>query len=136
MKIKFSSLATAVVLLVAAITGCSPVYETKSVLHPPKTKQGKQCVNRCMLRKSKCQKSCAWRHEQCMHYQKVQAKHRYHRYVKQQREKGHRIKRSEKSFVDWQKCDTQCGCTKNYHKCYTLCGGAVTSKRVCTKHCS
>lgn len=42
---------------------------------------------------------------------------------------------SEAAKIRKVSCGQDCGCQSNYRLCYSSCGGAVTSKRVCIKNC-
>lgn len=118
------------------LTGCAqPSYHSVPVFHKPKTLSGKQCVKRCLQQKSRCDRRCGTDHEQCLLKEKKLAHARYFKYVKQMKLEDNKIKLTEADFIDYSNCSHSCRCVKSYKNCYTLCGGAVTKRKVCVKNC-
>ena len=132
MKKLIAALLTALVMV-----GCAqkPVYHPTTVFNKPKTTSGRQCVQRCLQQKSRCNRRCGSDHQQCMMRQKKLAHERFVQYVNEMVQEDTPVKQKERDFIDYAACSSSCQCIKSYKNCYTLCGGAVTERKVCVSNC-
>jgi hypothetical protein len=119
-----------------SLGGCSqPSYHNVSTFHQPQTASGKACVKRCLEHKTNCDKRCGLDHQQCLMRQKALAHKRFVNYVNQMVQANHKLELNENDFIDYDLCSGSCECIKSYKNCYTLCGGAITERRICVSGC-
>jgi hypothetical protein len=122
-------------VLLMGFTQHSPIYRTTPVFNAPKTISGKQCVNRCLEQKTRCDQRCGSDHQQCLIRQKTLAHEAYIAYVNDMLIKNKKLTLTENDFMNDKACDASCECTQGYASCYVICGGAVTEHNVCIKNC-
>jgi hypothetical protein len=98
------------------LTNCSKPQDTSA------TKSGKQCVQRCLERKTTCNKRCESDREQCLNRAKKVARDRYAACKKEGGPKQGNAIAVEKDFYDPAPCNKSCHCIKSKESCYALCG--------------
>ncbi|OAN52211.1 hypothetical protein A6A04_00470 [Paramagnetospirillum marisnigri] len=126
------------VLVVLLLGGCGPVYETVYDLTPPRSAEGRQCATQCQTTQTYCKRNCELEEDRCRSRARDEARRDYDRYVREQRDRGRKVERSESSFESSYGCgDSSCKaeCGRDFRTCYTTCGGQVSSRRVCTAFC-
>lgn len=135
-KVLLSVANIVVVTLVAAmLVSCGPVYRTQYNYEPPKGDAGKQCINRCIRNKSVCKMTCQTNYQNCVAMARNAAYPEYFAYVAEQQRQNLTVWRQIDDFADLSSCKKDCGCDDDYRQCYTLCGGQVTSERICVANC-
>jgi hypothetical protein len=125
-------------IFAALLAGCAkhnPIYHSAPIFNQPKTLSGKQCVQRCLEQKSRCDQRCGLDHEQCLVRQKKLAHERYVKYLNQMLVTKKKLVLKEDDFIDYAACGTSCECVKSDTNCYTLCDGAVSEQRICVQNC-
>lgn len=75
---------------------------------------------------------------ECVEWARHQARRDFDEYVRERRAKHLSIKRDWESFINTYQCDAdscQSRCDDTYRQCFSICGGAVNAKQVCTAFC-
>lgn len=129
------TLAVAATLLVM---GCGPVYDTQYQMTPPPDPQGRMCAAQCLQTRDYCRENCRAGSHECEDRARRRARHDFDDYVRERRAKGLAIKRDLNSFVNtWECGSSSCeeGCGDSYRQCFSICGGTVNARKVCTAFC-
>lgn len=122
-------------LMVWALSACSPIYQTNYDYEPPSSKMGKVCIAQCIQSKSMCQQMCKMREDNCRVRAHEDAIVQYENYRDQQRRIDGEIKKSVSDFDRGYACSETCDCTNAFNECYGACGGQVIENKVCVAFC-
>ncbi len=125
----------ALLTLSTMVAGCSPEFETIYQYYPPKSFNGRKCVNECQLTLQQCEATEQAREQSCLD----------------------RVAMCESSKVmapdpilGWNSptCVRNCNCSKScqstnldlcngrYRTCYSNCGGTMSSYKQCVRYCN
>jgi hypothetical protein len=127
-----------------ALAGCGPIYETQYAYTPAVTAEGRVCTAQCENTRSACTRNCDYSAElkkrECEDDARDEARAKYNRYVREQRQNNAPVKYDESHFLKTYQCSTSASacrneCVQTSNRCWQLCGGKVTSKQVCTAFC-
>ena len=128
--------------LVLLLTSCSPVYEGRYEIIPPRTKEGIYCANNCIYMRDQCHNNCTRAVEQCefrrslinIATEKIQVRKTQSINDNWSVSAGYKPAPAEVSCKnDKMRCDRYC--QTNYHNCHRNCGGIVNQYKVCTAFC-
>ena len=123
----------------AAIAACGPVYKTTYELTPPQTAEGRFCVAQCQQTKTTCQRAGYDRYQRCRSDQRAYAERKFNEYRIQQLLLKQPIKKSQRHFRGGYSCRHEkaykSGCEQDFVGCFSVCGGQVTPRTVCTANC-
>lgn len=114
-------------LLLIILSGCGPVYETKSSYTRPNSPEGVACTFQCENSRLSCS------HNQDLKLQNCEANNRFAKFEYQQC-----ISKNGKDKCDevFHLCDVDNNsCKATYNKCYESCGGDVITRTVCVEDC-
>lgn len=110
-------------IVLVAIIGCGPMYETQFFYTPPDSPQGQVCASQCEMNKINCEQLEDMRKENCEYRARQEyedcLRYRYDDYCYE-----------ESCSADYTRCE------RMYNSCYTACGGKVTSQQVCVAFCN
>lgn len=121
--------------LAALLAACGPMYQTTYSFKPPKNFQGRQCVNRCLNARNRCNFRCERLNQDCRQQALNAARPQYRAYRRRQRWSGKPVTMSLNDFADFSACQANCGCQPNYRQCYSNCGGQVIPFTRCVAFC-
>ena len=125
-------------VLMLAVAGCGPIYETVYSYQPPRSAQGQQCATQCQQIDQYCKQNCRLKEDSCRGDASRQASYEYDRYVREQQRRHQEIKKSVSDF-NYGYCSSasSCeeGCGNDFRICFTNCGGVVTARQECTMFC-
>jgi hypothetical protein len=128
--------ALAIALVSAA---CGPIYETVYDYNPPPTAEGRLCASQCTQIGNLCRQNCELREQRCLSDARQRGAWDYEDYVREQQARKEPVTRSIDDFTYDSGCYTASSCKRecnvSYNQCFTTCGGAVTSRQVCTAFC-
>jgi hypothetical protein len=125
-----ASLPFCLLFSVALLTSCGPVYNTEYSYTPPKSLEGRSCINQCEYSKIQCEELENLREREC----ESRAELEYDRCRRD-------IYNSKKREPKWSECSrSSCStdeerCERLYRSCYQACGGRVDSRTVCVANC-
>ncbi len=125
------------VTLLAFIQGCaSPKYETFYDFQPPQTSEGRACIFQCENTKMQCEQLDQMRIANCGDRADID----FQRCTDRAKAEYDRCKASGKQYCAEARCEkTTCSssgqCDTQYQRCYTTCGGKVTSETRCVANC-
>jgi hypothetical protein len=121
------------------LSACGPIYETVYDYAPPASPEGRICAAQCTPTSSLCRENCDLREQRCVSEARERGARDYERYVRQRQRNDEPIKKSVSDFTYDGGCYTSSSCrsdcTISYNQCFTVCGGTVTSRRVCSAFC-
>ena len=124
-----------IVLLTLTLAACGPVYETVRDYKMPNSMQGKMCVNQCTQNKVMCTQMCQMRNDACRIEAAHKADYDFRNYKERRQKMNAPVIKSLSDFDESHKCNRDCGCEGNFNSCYTICGGQIEEKQVCTAFC-
>jgi hypothetical protein len=128
--------ALAIALVGAA---CGPMYETVYDYNPPPTAEGRLCASQCTQIANLCRQNCELKEQRCLSDARQRGAWAYEDYVREQQARKEPITRSIDDFTYDSDCYTASSCKSecmvSHNQCFTTCGGAVTSRQVCTAFC-
>ena len=120
-----------------ALSSCGPVYQTTYDFTPPRSFEGRQCINVCQMTQQQCEANETMRHESCearteAAYDRCESRKIY-RY---DHEKG-KTKCVENCSCWKESCDEPDLelCQQRYRECYENCGGRVDAYTRCVANC-
>lgn len=119
-----------------SLAGCGPMYQTHYSYIPPKSSNGRQCINQCLTNRSYCQSQCQTNYQSCKTSAELIAMPQYLSYVHQQNAANQPINQGIGDFADYSSCTTQCGCEPTYRSCFVNCGGSVIANTQCVAFCN
>ena len=127
--------AALILLLALNLTGCGPIYSTRTELIPPSTAEGKLALNDCLHHKQECSNSCQNIQVQCEQNEAI--RHVATEVVealarKDGDDKKHRS-RGSKCNQHMKNCGN--GCENTYLACFQNVGGIVNTYRECVYNC-
>ncbi len=127
------------VLLCAALIGCSPVYKTTETLAPPANSAGLRCVAQCQEIKSTCNRSGHDRHKSCMAEQRISAEKSFYEYRALKMMAIQEVDKTVDDYINPNHCSADASyrriCNGGFKNCFTMCGGSVTTQKVCVRNC-
>lgn len=121
-----------IVLAVAGLASCGPIYETNYRYLPPADPLSRPCVSQCLADKGNCRNTQELKAENARLRCERDARDDYERCLfnakdEQGKTSCHRRSCSENaSFAQ---------CEGDYRVCFQSCGGVVEEERVCTFSC-
>ncbi len=108
-------------LITLSLTACQSSHYS---YQPPLSKAAKECMQRCAVKKSRCETKNKIEYQQCRFEAIDAAKPAYRAYIKKQRAQNDAVERSLNSFADFSNCEDNYDCTSAYNECYSICGGS------------
>ena len=130
----------------ALLSACSPSYRTDYQYIPPLKETGRSCANNCLVAKTNCNLACTTQEAQC--YRRVQLQDSMDDSLYRGGYWNNGIALSASPGMGYGgmygggynttvcRADACLGsCEESYQKCFTDCGGKVTSREVCIAHC-
>lgn len=124
-------------LLLAAVCSCGPVYQTTFSYSPPSDLPGNTCLNGCQSNQQQCEWNERSLHQECerraeMDYNFCESGKRY----------SYNYKKKRTDCVENCYCSRDtCPepniplCTDRYNSCYVGCGGTVVATTQCVSSC-
>ncbi len=139
------------ILLLFLLVSCGPPqpqYQTNYQLIPPKSENGRMCLNNCLGMHQNCRQSCSIQTQQCAinmsvaeHNARYQADLDFDSYVQERKAQGKLIKKDHSNFYsapsgscEQEACQAQCA--GDYNMCYSNCGGQVIPHTACVANCN
>ncbi len=102
------------------ITACSAVYETNYTFVPPKDSAGRECSNRCIVKKDKCYQACRQDHTTNKIIDDI----------------SNFITGSKKhDSTSRKKTSCKSSCDVDHRNCHSNCGGKVIENKECIAFC-
>lgn len=125
------------IFLTILIQACAtPQYKTFYNYDPPTTAEGRSCTFQCENTKMSCEQLDQMRVNNCqqmaeMNYQncETRADTKYNQCVASGQ------KYCAKDWCTKQECEASSQCDNQYQRCYSTCGGKVTSQTRCVANC-
>lgn len=124
------------ILLTTLVQGCAPEYKTSHTFIAPKTAEGKSCVFQCENTRMQCDQLDQMRVDNC----RMRAENNY-AYCEQQKQAAYNncvASGAQGCYQEWcqkEECPTSDRCENQYQRCYSTCGGQVTSETHCVANC-
>ncbi len=126
-------------VLVFAVAGCGPIYETVYSYQPPRSPQGQQCAGQCQQIGQYCRQNCRLREDSCRANARQEAGYEFDRYVRERHRNRQEVKKSIGDFDYSYHCSgassCEASCDADFRICFTNCGGVVTAYQQCTMFC-
>jgi hypothetical protein len=119
-------------LLVAALTGCGPIYTTRYDYIPPTTESGAYCVAQCERNRLDCRRYEDRKSDRCNQDVRA-AKADYEDCLS--RNNRDIMKCNDRSFGMLCAAPSYSGCDDDYRRCFQYCGGMVNSHQECALNC-
>lgn len=119
-------------LVVCAVTGCGPVYNTEYLYNPPADPQSRACIAQCNTNKMLCRGNADLKAENERLRCDLQANGDYDRCLNRAVNDAARaqcVKRSCYSTAESAICED------DFRTCFQTCGGVVESRQVCSFNC-
>ncbi len=126
------------VAVLGVLAACGPIYDTQYTLTPPKTSEGRICVQQCQQGRNLCRQGCQVEKQRCLNDARARALLEYQAYVARRTAEKQPVKKSLGDFEQTYACGTsscESRCDGDHRTCYGDCGGQVTAQRVCTMFC-
>jgi hypothetical protein len=136
-------------ILLLFMVACGPMYKTVHHYNPPKTIEGRNCVNSCDSMKQQCVSGCHKREQTCKMTSQVMDIINNPSCAKKKSRCAYRPHSAGCAWDAHSNCDSYSGdynrcssyscrkdCDNQYNQCFTNCGGMVESKKVCTFNCN
>ena len=127
-----------IILLTLLIQACAspPQYQTFYNYDPPKTSEGRACIFQCENTKMQCEQVDQMRVANCQD----RAELNFQRCSDRAQADYDRCKASGEKycFTDTcrkEPCNGSGQCDNQYQRCYSICGGQVTSETRCVANC-
>ena len=124
----------------AVLGACGPVYQTVYDYTPPPTAQGQLCASKCGEISRLCTQNCSLREDRCVAEARERGARDFERYVRDRQDAKLPIEKDVDDFTYTGGCYTSSSCSRtcdeDYRRCFTGCGGQVTSRQVCTAFCN
>lgn len=134
MKNVCRSMMTLMILLLLA--SCVSKYKSVVAYHPPSSKNGQSCVQKCKVTRTNCQSVCHAGETNCDDVAWLRAEDDYDNYLKKQNVEGKPVYRDLSSFYNPLQCDkSACQCEEDFRVCYQMCGGKTSTMKRCVKNC-
>jgi hypothetical protein len=121
-------------LLIVALMGCGPVYQTDYIFRPPEDYNGRNCILQCDNMKMQCEQSAEMSYQDCEHRNAIEYDHCMRR-EKVYNKKGDCIENCYCSQDTWSCSRDFSRCDLNYRQCYRNCGGTVLEQNRCVSNC-
>jgi len=126
-----------VFILLTLLQACaSPLYQTFYSYDPPDTPEGKACIFQCENTRMQCEQLDDMRNNNCE--QRAEMKYET---CKQKAEIAYEKCKSSggkyciEGWCNKETCSSTNQCVNQYQRCYSTCGGRVTSETRCVAHC-
>jgi hypothetical protein len=122
-------------LFIQACAG--PQYKTFYSYDPPKTSEGRACIFQCENTKVQCEQLAQMRVDNCQD----RAELNFQRCADRAQADYDRCKASGEDKICFKKdcgrgaCNPSGQCDNQYQRCYSTCGGQVTSETRCVANC-
>lgn len=124
--------------LLLPLSACGPIYTTEYSFVPPKSAEGRMCVQSCGQGQAYCRHLCQMDKHACVQDARDRAMDDYRAYVRRQNAEKKPIKRNPSDFDRSYACGTsscESRCESDRRECYRDCGGQVIAREVCTMGC-
>ncbi|NOT83782.1 MAG: hypothetical protein HOP02_03165 [Methylococcaceae bacterium] len=127
----------AIILLVILIQACAnPKYQTFYNYDPPTTAEGRACTFQCENTKMQCEQVDQMRLANCQD----RAELNFQRCTDRAQAEYDRCKASGQKYciADYcreETCNNNGQCENQYRRCFSICGGKVTSETRCVANC-
>ncbi|WP_238523038.1 hypothetical protein ACJZTR_02095 [Neorickettsia risticii] len=127
------------------LSGCitfDPVYRTSYSFIPPKSQNGRECANKCLLMKQTCQNSCNKSNDTqtaniLINIGKEEKKEKPNSSDKFHESSSWEMDEYRKRVQErarYERC--QNSCNYDHRLCHTNCGGEVIVKTMCVQNCN
>ncbi len=124
---RYFTFSVAYFLLALLITGCGPVYETQYSYRKPPTQEGIACTFQCENLHLQCTHNKELRQQNCETNNRI---------MQLEYEQCVANKGEDKCSRDSNSCEIDLdSCKDTYNRCYTSCGGSVSSRVICVEDC-
>jgi hypothetical protein len=125
-------------LLTIILQACAtnPQYQTFYHYNPPKTTDGRACLFQCETTKMQCEQLDQMRADNC----RERAELNFQRCSDRAQADYYRCKNSGEKYCSQKSCargtcNSSGQCDTQYNRCYSICGGQVTSETRCVSNC-
>lgn len=130
------------VVVMALISNCGPVYKVEYSYTPPQTKQGRMCANQCIQLTRECRNNCTINRNRCIDQTNTSRaiNNALDVMILEKDSEDHRREHYHYHYADRDRCyrdEEKCfaRCEDDQRDCYINCGAKVSKHEYCTENC-